>query len=109
MNRTLLALMTAILLSVQFSCAQSNKIASAAEVITGAERMPVYLPMLKGKKIAVFANQTSMVKGAHLVDTLLASGIRVVKIFGPEHGFRGDADAGEHVGNAVDKKTGIPV
>ena len=79
------------------------------QVITGAERMQVYLPMLKGKTVAVFANQTSMVKNTHLVDTLLSSGIKVVKIFGPEHGFRGDADAGEHVGDDKDKKTGIPV
>jgi uncharacterized protein YbbC (DUF1343 family) len=78
-------------------------------VITGAERMQVYLPMLKGKTVAVFANQTSMVKNTHLVDTLISSGIKVVKIFGPEHGFRGDADAGEHVSDAKDKKTGIPV
>ena len=78
-------------------------------VIPGAERMPVYLPLLKGKSVAVFANQTSMVKNTHLVDTLLSSGIKVVKIFGPEHGFRGNADAGEHVGDAKDKKTGIPV
>jgi uncharacterized protein YbbC (DUF1343 family) len=80
-----------------------------APVIPGAERMQVYLPMLKGKSVAVFANQTSMVKNTHLVDTLLSSGIKVVKIFGPEHGFRGDADAGEHVSDAKDKKTGIPV
>ena len=79
------------------------------QVITGAERMQVYLPMLKGKSVAVFANQTSRVKTTHLVDTLLSRGIKVVKIFGPEHGFRGDADAGEHVGDAKDKKTGIPV
>ena len=78
-------------------------------VIPGAERMDVYLPMLKGKRVAVFANQTSMVKNTHLVDTLISSGINVVKIFGPEHGFRGTADAGEHVGDAKDKKTGLPV
>ncbi len=78
-------------------------------VITGADRTGVYMPLLKGKNVAVFANQTSMVANTHLVDTLLASGIKVVKIFGPEHGFRGDADAGEHVGDAKDKKTGIPV
>ena len=90
----------------------ANKSAIAhlqSEIITGAERMQVYLPMLKGKSVAVFANQTSMVKNTHLVDTLLSCGIKVVKIFGPEHGFRGDADAGEHVGDAKDKKTGIPV
>lgn len=78
-------------------------------VIPGAERMENYLPLLKGKSVAVFANQTSMVKNSHLVDTLIKCGIKIVKIFGPEHGFRGDADAGEHVGDAMDKKTGIPV
>jgi len=78
-------------------------------IIPGAERMQVYLPYLKGKSVAVFANPTSMVKNTHLVDTLVKSGIRVVKIFGPEHGFRGDADAGEHVEDAKDKKTGIPI
>jgi uncharacterized protein YbbC (DUF1343 family) len=79
------------------------------KVITGADRTGTYIPMLKGKRVAVFANQTSMVGNTHLVDTLLKSGINVVRIFGPEHGFRGTADAGEHVGNAVDKKTGVPV
>ncbi|MEO6538284.1 MAG: DUF1343 domain-containing protein, partial [Ferruginibacter sp.] len=82
---------------------------SSAGVITGAERMSVYLPWLKGKRVAVFANQTSMVRHTHLVDTLLKSGINVVKIFGPEHGFRGDADDGEQVKDMVDKKTGIPL
>ena len=79
------------------------------QIITGAERMELYLPMLKGKAVAVFANQTSIVKNTHLVDTLIKCGINVVKIFGPEHGFRGTADAGEHVDNAADKKTGISV
>ena len=79
------------------------------QIITGAERMEVYLPILKGKAVAIFANQTSMVKNSHLVDTLIKCGINVVKIFGPEHGFRGTADAGEHVDNAADKKTGISV
>ncbi|MBK8611598.1 MAG: DUF1343 domain-containing protein [Chitinophagaceae bacterium] len=83
--------------------------ANNASAITGAERMAVYLPMLKGKAVAVFANQTSMVKNIHLVDTLLSSGINVVKIFGPEHGFRGDADAGEQVKDAKDIITGIPI
>jgi uncharacterized protein YbbC (DUF1343 family) len=78
-------------------------------MIPGAERMEIYLPLLKGKSVAVFANQTSMVKNSHLIDTLLKCGIKVVKIFGPEHGFRGDADAGEKLSNTNDKKTGIPV
>ncbi len=83
--------------------------AGNSNIITGADRMQVYLPLLKGKSVAVFANQTSIVGNTHLVDTLLKSGIKVVKIFGPEHGFRGDADAGEHVNDATDKKTGLPV
>lgn len=71
--------------------------------------MEVYLPLLKGKSVAIFANQTSMVNNTHLVDTLVKKGIKVVKIFGPEHGFRGTASAGEEINNAVDKNTGIPV
>jgi uncharacterized protein YbbC (DUF1343 family) len=99
-----------LLLFAGSSCAQTNKAAGQpADIITGAERMEVYLPMLKGKSVAVFANQTSRIKNTHLVDSLLKRGIRIVKIFGPEHGFRGTADAGEHINNAVDKTTGIPV
>lgn len=85
--------------------AQTN----TATIMPGAERMEVYLPMLKGKSVAVYANQTSMVKNTHLVDTLVKRGINVVKIFGPEHGFRGTASAGEEVGNAIDTKTGIKI
>src|SRR5687767_13187193 len=83
--------------------------ATTNNIIPAAERMHVYLPLLKGKKVAVFANQTSLVKRTHLVDTLVKSGINVVKIFGPEHGFRGNASAGEHVKDSIDKQTGIPV
>ena len=85
------------------------KLPDNSTIITGAERMEVYLPLLKGKSVAVFANPTSMVRDCHLVDTLIKSGIKVVRIFGPEHGFRGTADAGEHVNDAVDTKTGLPV
>ena len=82
---------------------------SQNRIIPGAERMDVYVPFLKGKSVAVFANQTSLVHHTNLVDTLLKRGIKVIKIFGPEHGFRGDADAGEKVGNTIDKETGIEV
>ena len=78
-------------------------------VITGAERLSVYLPLLRGKKVAVFANQTSMVGKSHLVDTLKKLEVNISVIFGPEHGFRGTADAGEKIENAVDSLTGIPV
>ncbi|HMJ45800.1 MAG TPA: DUF1343 domain-containing protein [Ferruginibacter sp.] len=96
-------------LVVKHMGAQTNASTGSDQIIPGAERMAVYLPMLKGKNVAVFANQTSLVKNTHLVDTLLKSNVKIVKIFGPEHGFRGDADAGEHVSDIMDKKTGIPV
>lgn len=78
-------------------------------IIPAAERINVYLPLLKGRTVGVFANQTSMVGNTHLVDTLRKLGIDIKVIFGPEHGFRGNADAGEKVGNYTDEKTGIPV
>ncbi len=78
-------------------------------ILTGADRVNVYLPLIKGRKVGIFANQTSMVGHTHLVDTLRKLGVDIKVIFGPEHGFRGTADAGEKVGNYVDEKTGIPV
>ncbi len=80
-----------------------------AGIICGAERTTEYLPLLKGKRVALLVNQTSVVGGTHLVDTLLAAGVNIQKIFAPEHGFRGSADAGEHVANEKDNKTGLPV
>src|SRR5919112_278425 len=71
-----------------------------AEILPGAALMDKYLPLIKGKSVAIFANQTSVVGNTHLVDTLLSKGIRIKKIFSPEHGFRGTADAGEEVGNS---------
>jgi uncharacterized protein YbbC (DUF1343 family) len=102
---TVLAIIIAI--GISFFCYTQSQ--AQQRIIPGAERMDVYLPLLKGKSVAVFANQTSMVQHTHLVDTLLSKGIKVVKIFGPEHGFRGNADAGEHVNDLIDKETGIPV
>lgn len=76
----------------------------------GAEQMTDYLPQLKNKKVALLINQTSVVYGKNLLlDTLIGSGINVVKIFVPEHGFRGTADAGTHIKNDIDAKTGLPV
>jgi uncharacterized protein YbbC (DUF1343 family) len=79
------------------------------KVLAGADRINVYLPLIKGRTVGIFANQTSMVGTTHLVDTLRSLGITIKVIFGPEHGFRGTADAGEKVGNYIDEKTGIPV
>ncbi|MCW5907256.1 MAG: DUF1343 domain-containing protein [Chitinophagales bacterium] len=79
------------------------------KIVCGAERMEVLLPLLKGKRVALLVNQTSVVNQTHLVDTLLAQDINIKRIFAPEHGFRGGADAGEHVADGTDKRTGIPV
>jgi len=88
---------------------QTQNSKSETRIIPGAERVNVYLPLIKGKRIGIFANQTSMVGHTHLVDTLKKLGVNIKVIFGPEHGFRGTADAGEKVGNYIDKKTGILV
>jgi len=79
------------------------------EPVLGGERMNLYLDSLKGKRIAIVGNQTSLIGKTHLVDTLLALGVKIQKVFSPEHGFRGDADAGEKVGSSIDAKTGIPL
>src|SRR4051812_18124913 len=92
------------------AAAQNNTPANNGQrIIPGAERMNVYLPLIKGKRVGIFANQTSMVGKTHLVDTLKKSGVDIRVIFGPEHGFRGTANAGEKVGNYIDEQTGIPV
>lgn len=78
-------------------------------VQAGADRIELYLPFLAGKRVGIFANQTSRVGPSHLIDTLKKRGVDIRVIFGPEHGFRGDADAGEKVGNYIDAGTGIPV
>lgn len=92
-----------------FSCVHSQIISKNKTVITGAERTGSYFPLLHNKRVAVFANQTSMIGKTHLVDSLRESGIKLVKIFSPEHGFRGKADAGEEISSSRDKKTGLPI
>lgn len=77
------------------------------KIRTGAEQTEKYLPLLKGKRIGMVVNPTSVIGKVTVVDSLLKRGVNIVKIFGPEHGFRGDASAGIHVDNAVDAKTGI--
>lgn len=78
-------------------------------VKVGAERTACYFPLLEGKRVAVMTNQTGMAGDEHLVDLLLRHNHNLVGIFSPEHGFRGTADAGEHVSSSTDKKTGIPI
>ena len=98
-----------ILLATTLSLCVLAQKSTPNSIRVGAERINVYLPLLKGKTVGIFANQTSMVGNTHLVDTLKKSGVNIKVIFGPEHGFRGTADAGEKVGNYIDKQTGIPV
>lgn len=76
---------------------------------TGAEAMEMYLPLLKDKRVALVVNHTALVGKVHLVDTLKSVGVNVVKVFAPEHGFRGKADAGEYLQNQTDKATGLPI
>jgi uncharacterized protein YbbC (DUF1343 family) len=77
--------------------------------LAGAYQVNEYLPMLQGKRVAIFANNTSTIGNSHLVDTLKKLGVNITKIFGPEHGFRGTASAGEKIDNYTDQQTGIPV
>ena len=81
----------------------------STSIITGAERVAFYHPLLKDKKVALVVNQTSIVKDKHLVDTLLKLGVNIQVIFAPEHGIRGKADAGEIISDTKDSKTGLPV
>ena len=83
--------------------------AFSQEIKPGAYQTSEYLPALKGKRIGLFANHTATIGNKHLVDTLLSLGMNITKAFGPEHGFRGTADAGEKVGDYKDAATGIPV
>lgn len=76
----------------------------------GADRPELYLPLLQNKTIAIVTNQTGLLQDqSFLVDFLVKNKVKIKTIFAPEHGFRGDADAGEHVKNGVDTKTGIPI
>ncbi|WP_187263291.1 exo-beta-N-acetylmuramidase NamZ family protein [Pontibacter beigongshangensis] len=76
---------------------------------TGAAQTGRYLKLLQGKRVGLVVNQTSVIGKTHLVDTLLSHGIRITTIFAPEHGFRGEADAGAHIKDAKDTKTGLPI
>lgn len=96
---------TALFLSflILLSCASQKAIQ------TGAEQTAKYIPLLKGKRVAIMANQTSIIGSSHLVDSLVKLGVNIIKVFGPEHGFRGNASAGVHVADETDPVTGIPV
>lgn len=87
----------------------TSSVEATMSVITAAERIAVYHPLLQNKKVALVVNQTSIVRESHLVDTLLKLGVNISVIFAPEHGFRGKADAGEVINDTKDTKTGLPI
>ncbi len=103
--------MKKLIISILLLCTLSLQAFAQTDerVITGDEQTSEYFPMLKGKRIAIFSNHTGMVGDKHLLDILLENKFNVVAIFSPEHGFRGNADAGEHVSSSVDSKTGVPI
>lgn len=95
-----------------FSCISCVHAQNKGLLKTGADQPELYLPLLEGKKVIVLTNQTGVLSDkahTHLVDFLLSKRVNIVKIFTPEHGFRGTADAGENVQNQTDPKTGLPI
>ena len=98
------------------SVVEQDTLATDLPIIIAANRTGTYLPLLKGKRVGIVANQTSVIfKGTqpltytHIVDSLLAHSIDIQQVFAPEHGFRGEADAGEKVSDGKDEKTGLPI
>lgn len=119
--RTLFSFWAMLLLSCSVACSQrarqqeinlsGHQVKSAvlSDIKTGADQTAIWLPMLKGRKVAVAANPTSIIAGTHIVDTMLALGVNLACVFAPEHGFRGEAEAGESVVGGIDKKSGVKV
>ncbi|GGO64634.1 exo-beta-N-acetylmuramidase NamZ family protein [Bowmanella pacifica] len=101
-------LLTVMMATSLLACS-SHVTKPAEQFRIGAELDGLYLPMLEGKRVGLIVNQTSMVGEQHLVDLLLQKGVKVQRIFAPEHGFRGDHDAGAKVDSSIDAKTGIPL
>ncbi|PRY11690.1 uncharacterized protein YbbC (DUF1343 family) [Pontibacter ummariensis] len=121
MKAFLTFLLPLAVLSSSLSCSQQQYALTAAPdknetgaitdeaIVTGADQTEAYLPYLQGKRVGMVVNPTSIIGRATSVDSLSALGVNIVRIFGPEHGFRGDASAGVKVSDSVDPKTGIPV
>ena len=102
-------LLCAVVLSIFCFSAADAKPKTKAKIEPGAAQFDMYLPLLKGKRVAFMGNQTSEVNGVHVVDLLMEKGVNIVKAFAPEHGFRNMADAGEKINDQIDEKTGIPI
>jgi len=91
------------------SAASNQTRGKTKKITTGADQPEEYLPYLKGKRVGILANQTTIAGDKHLVDFLMSKGVNVVKVFGPEHGFRGNASAGVKVADEKDQATGIKI
>src|SRR5688572_9047024 len=104
-------ILTTLFLAVLITAYKNPSHESAITVIdkkdsirTGADQTEKYVPYLKGKRVAILANQTSIIGKTHMVDSLKSLGVNIVKVFGPEHGFRGNASAGTEVSDETDAK-----
>ncbi len=106
-----MSLLISIFLIICQGCAQTAPAAlkNPEPILPGAWATETYLPLLKGKKVGLIVNQTSLIRSTHLLDSILSRGVNVTRIFAPEHGLRGIADAGEHIKDGVDFKSGIQI
>lgn len=86
-----------------------NKPDSSQKIFTGAEQTELYIDFLKNKNVAIVTNQSGLIGKTHIIDSLLKRGVKIKKIFAPEHGIRGNNERGKAVGDFIDKTTGIPV
>ena len=103
-------LLLLLVVFLPFGCkSKSNSSNTPDKIKVGAESIEKYLPLLENKSVGLVVNHTSMVNGQHLLDLLLEHKVDVKKVFAPEHGFRGEADAGAHIDNSKDGKTGLPI
>ncbi len=109
MNRILFTSLLLCFISCQSAKTNGRPPEPVNAIRTGAEQTEKYLHLLKGKRVAILGNQTSVIGNTHLVDSLQQLGVKIMKVFGPEHGFRGQASAGVVVEDEKDKRTGIPV
>ncbi len=109
LSKQILPIIGILLMLLPGSVFSVNTSEEMPDILPGAWQMESYLHRLEGKRVAIAGNHTSTVGDVHLVDTLLARGVNVVKVFSPEHGFRGEAAAGELVASSQDEQSGLPV
>ncbi len=109
-NNKLICFISALILVSQFLIAQSPlSVKEYSSVMLGAQQFDKYVPQLKNKRVGIVTNITGVINTTSIVDTLLKLKVNVKKIFGPEHGFRGNTEAGEKVTSNIDAKTGLPI